>query len=311
LDSILAQSFKDLEVVLVDDCSDQSCLSVVAAYRDKGLKIVAIRNDERLFAYGSRMVGIKAARGEIIGFADADDALWGTEALKGNVALFRERHADTLHFRTITTDKAGAFVSYSVVSDPFAPFLEGDAIFNAYAKTNIWGTSSLWNKLFSRSLCLRAVAEAQEFGFTPRWREDMWMCIILLSLARRYAGSDLAGYGYVYEDKRVTTDPGRLIGDYDFLSAVLSLLQRKNYSGEVVASFRNAMEDMVRGNAEHLSRALFRTPEEKRDAAIKNMLTHPDVEKILQALFLANFIDSVKLRQIRNLYYYKMTEYKG
>ncbi|MCB6543605.1 glycosyltransferase [Desulfovibrio desulfuricans] len=39
LDSVLAQDFKDIEVVLVDDCSDEPCLPLVEAYRTKGLNI--------------------------------------------------------------------------------------------------------------------------------------------------------------------------------------------------------------------------------------------------------------------------------
>jgi hypothetical protein len=82
LDSILVQSFKDLEVLLVDDCSDEPCGPVVQTYRGKGLEIVLLEHGERIYTMQARLTGIAAARGKIIGFADADDILWGKEELK-------------------------------------------------------------------------------------------------------------------------------------------------------------------------------------------------------------------------------------
>ena len=88
LDSILAQSFKELEVILVDDCSDASCEPLVEAYRSKGLDINLISHNERVYSMKARLAGIQAAQADIIGFAEAGDVLWGTEALEHNVRLF-------------------------------------------------------------------------------------------------------------------------------------------------------------------------------------------------------------------------------
>ncbi|KIN60372.1 Glucosyltransferase [Sulfitobacter noctilucae] len=86
LDALLAQTFTDYEIIVVDDGSTDTTAAVLEKYADiPGFNVIRQRN--RGLA-GARNTGIAAARGLYIGFCDADD-LWLPEKLERHVAHLR------------------------------------------------------------------------------------------------------------------------------------------------------------------------------------------------------------------------------
>ncbi|MEF2901576.1 MAG: glycosyltransferase [Terrisporobacter sp.] len=72
IDSILNQSLKNIEIILVDDGSTDSSPSICDEYSSKYENITAIhKKNERVSA--ARNDGIKLAKGKYIGFVDSDD----------------------------------------------------------------------------------------------------------------------------------------------------------------------------------------------------------------------------------------------
>ena len=74
IDSILAQTFTDFELILVDDGSPDSCpaLCDAAAAKDKRIRVIHKKNGGQSTA---RNAGLDAARGEWIAFVDSDDTI--------------------------------------------------------------------------------------------------------------------------------------------------------------------------------------------------------------------------------------------
>lgn len=82
LKSLLSQSFPDFEIIVVDDGSQDDTVACVQRFYDPRLRL--IRQKNRGLA-GAHNTGIAAARGEYIGFCDADD-MWLPEKLARHVA---------------------------------------------------------------------------------------------------------------------------------------------------------------------------------------------------------------------------------
>lgn len=74
LDALARQSFKDFEVVITDDCSTDSSVSVIQKYVNKGsLDIRLIINNTNMGPSKSREKAIRIAKGEYVAFCDSDD----------------------------------------------------------------------------------------------------------------------------------------------------------------------------------------------------------------------------------------------
>ena len=84
VDSVLAQTWDDYEIVIVDDCSSDDTQDVIAGFSDPRIRsFTHDRNEGKSAAINT---GIAHARGEYIGFLDDDDE-WLSTKLEGQVAL--------------------------------------------------------------------------------------------------------------------------------------------------------------------------------------------------------------------------------
>ncbi|MGL4866631.1 MAG: glycosyltransferase family 2 protein [Cetobacterium sp.] len=73
IDSILAQTFKDFELILINDGSLDNSGKICDKYAEKDKRVVVIHK-KNTGCSASRNEGIKIAKGEYIGFVDSDGA---------------------------------------------------------------------------------------------------------------------------------------------------------------------------------------------------------------------------------------------
>lgn len=71
IESILNQTYRNFELIIIDDCSTDNSLSVIESYTDERIKI--IRNEINLGITKSLNRGLNAANGEFVARMDADD----------------------------------------------------------------------------------------------------------------------------------------------------------------------------------------------------------------------------------------------
>jgi len=73
IDSILDQSFKDFEFIIIDDGSSDRTWEIIQEYKKKDRRVVVARNEKNLNNYACRNQGIKIAKGRYIVWQDSDD----------------------------------------------------------------------------------------------------------------------------------------------------------------------------------------------------------------------------------------------
>lgn len=94
IDSVLKQTYENLELVVVDDASTDETDSVVTGYEDDRLKY--IRHETNSGNGGiARNTGLEHTTGEYVGFLDDDD-VWLPEKLEKQVAVFEESDDEDL-----------------------------------------------------------------------------------------------------------------------------------------------------------------------------------------------------------------------
>lgn len=86
MDSVLTQSLKDFEVVVVDDGSTDSSAEIVSSIPDDRIRLITKINGGPSSARNS---GIEAAKGDYIAFIDADD-IWSPDYLKEMTELIAD-----------------------------------------------------------------------------------------------------------------------------------------------------------------------------------------------------------------------------
>jgi glycosyltransferase involved in cell wall biosynthesis len=77
LESILASSWNDFEVVVVDDRSTDGSAAIAAEYASRDPRVRLHQNDRNLGDYPNRMRAAELARGRYIKYVDSDDLIYG------------------------------------------------------------------------------------------------------------------------------------------------------------------------------------------------------------------------------------------
>ena len=98
LDSLLAQTFQNFEVIVVDDCSTDNSVAVVQSYAEKfggRLKLAHMKKNTGSAGF-PRNKGIELSRGEYLFFMDADDLVTPT-ALEELYTQAKKFDADVVH----------------------------------------------------------------------------------------------------------------------------------------------------------------------------------------------------------------------
>ncbi|MCR5794277.1 MAG: glycosyltransferase family 2 protein [Solobacterium sp.] len=84
VDSVLSQTYENLELIIVDDCSTDRTVQIVSAIKDPRIRLICSRVNRG--ASYARTCGIEKASSEWIAFLDGDDK-WDREKLEKQTAL--------------------------------------------------------------------------------------------------------------------------------------------------------------------------------------------------------------------------------
>lgn len=90
LDSLVSQTLKDIEIIIIDDCSTDNSYSLIKEYANKYPNIRAYHNERNLGQGATRNIGLKLSRGEYIGFVDSDDYI--------NPQMFESMYQETINY---------------------------------------------------------------------------------------------------------------------------------------------------------------------------------------------------------------------
>ena len=92
IDSILAQTFGDFELLCVDDGSSDNSAAIIQSYAQRDSRVKLIQHEQNLGSSSARQTGLRRAQGEYVAMCDSDDTC-RHERLEKQLAFMRANPA--------------------------------------------------------------------------------------------------------------------------------------------------------------------------------------------------------------------------
>lgn len=142
LDSILKQTYPNIEIIIVDDCSQDSSQMIIREYEKKYSNIRAIFLEKNQGVSHARNLGIEYAAGTYVTMLDSDDFYYNPEKLEKEMSLLEKHQGE------------GVAYSYRIVVDEY-----GNPIYSE--RKNI-------ERYVSGNVFYHFLTEKDAFGFVQR-----------------------------------------------------------------------------------------------------------------------------------------------
>ena len=189
VNSIEAQTYPDVEVIIVDDGSKDNTGDVIRALQEKYGNIVTVNTGDRDICV-TRNAGLSLVTGEYFAFVDADDYV-RPELLEVLHAVLKESQADVAGCSFYSwTEETGpdAEGADNLSKHPAVKYTP-----EAYLREQVFGknNSRCWSKLYRRE----AVGDL-DFDEETLVGEDLLFLVKLLGRGAVIAETDYKGYGY-------------------------------------------------------------------------------------------------------------------
>ncbi|WP_405972346.1 bifunctional glycosyltransferase family 2 protein/CDP-glycerol:glycerophosphate glycerophosphotransferase [Streptomyces sp. NBC_00988] len=175
LESVLSQSYPDLELIAVDDCSPDACGAIIDEFAARDARVRAVHLPENQGLGRARNAGLEQATGDYLVFLDSDDTLT-PDALRAIADRLKETgEPDVLVF-----DYARTFWSGEAQRNKVAVQLteQGPAPFRLEDRPGLLRVIMVaWNKAYRREF-----VEREGFAFPPGYYEDTpWTYPVLMT----------------------------------------------------------------------------------------------------------------------------------
>ena len=203
LDSLVKQTERPYEVIIVDDGSDQNTAGILEEYKKYGFQVV--RHPYNMGIIMSKKTGVAYANGDQIWFADSDDEL-APDAVE-TLGKIAEKYDDDVIWFTTFFREVGSNAELNNdlnTQKPFRPLSvrmdSKEALSFLFERYDTWNV--LWSKMFSAKVVKKAYSEiADEYAFMA---EDEYATFMILYYASSFRGVDTPAL-YFYNHGAGTT----------------------------------------------------------------------------------------------------------
>lgn len=152
LDSLLNQTFKDLQIICINDASPDNCLTILEEYQKKDNRIVIINHEENMGPGASRNDGLNyiylnLPDVEYIAFLDADDKI-ENETYEKSYEEAKKNNADIINYNFLPS----TYWEYKTVPTTDTVIYEGNCLKAIFDNEQFYTFVVCWSKLYKRKL---------------------------------------------------------------------------------------------------------------------------------------------------------------
>ena len=229
LDSIIAQTYPDIQIIVVDDGSTDGTGEICDEYARKydNIEVVHTSNNGPVRA---RWEGLNKAKGKYVGFVDSDDYV-SPEMFEGLYSEIIESDADFVHswFKTIENGEE----KYEIA--PYADCIEvnndvekEEVIIKLFFEKGKRLSPSMWSKLYRRDF---AIANYRYIPETLKYGEDVLFLFACIANSKKIKIVSDVYYNYIVRENSLShiDDKAKMYNEIGLLCYLENLNEKLEY----------------------------------------------------------------------------------
>ena len=197
LQSIVNQSFKDFEAILVDDASTDKTFEIFNKKFAKDKRFRVISYKENKGTSQARKDAVLLSNGEFVMFVDPDDSLH-IDALKIAYEAITKEKADMVQFGTNVVDcgvNPNALATFVRNCEPFNGKIKEETLFFKCFEEKLFNFN-LWNKIYNGDMARQAFSYVKD-GYYPK-AQDFYGFVLMAFFSKSYASINDKLYNYYF-----------------------------------------------------------------------------------------------------------------
>lgn len=196
INSIVNQTYKNLEIILVDDGSPDKCPQICDEWSKKDSRIVVIHKENGGLSY-ARNVGLDIATGEFISFVDSDDWI-DLELYDTLLVAINNTKSDIACCKFLKVFSNEKDKRFKIKSSQYQVFATKDALLELIIDKNI--NQVVWNKLYRRDCISNIKFDVGKFN------EDEYWSYKVIGNSNKTVVVDFVGYYYLQRNNSIMSN---------------------------------------------------------------------------------------------------------
>lgn len=214
LDSLTKQSYKNLELIVVNDGSPKNCKEIVTEYSKKDERVKYVEHEKNKGLFQARVTGFENSTGDYIAFLDADDYV-SNDFYRELIEKAEETNSDIVFSKLVMDYGEQDKRVYNLFDFPFDE-LNGEECYEQFYEQE--GLNFAWhitpNKIYSRRIWEKAVIEYKKVKKHLIMTEDFAFSNVVFYYANKVTKVDRVAFFYTKHDGASTS-----INDLSFKKA--------------------------------------------------------------------------------------------
>ncbi len=270
--SIINQSYKNIEIIIIDDCSTDNSPKKVEQLNEKFKNILFLKSKKNSGPGGARNEGMKYARGKYITFLDSDDWIDGF-AYKKMISLMEENNSDIsiCGVRNETDDPFSSSIRHYYKYDNCIDSIWGLKMLTKTYLSDTIISSLLGNKIFLRTPKFDEV----RFIHNNYYEDDIYSFLRIMKSSKISIASDV--YYHYYQRK----------------TSITHNISKKHFS-DFVTAFSFLKKELIRENSFNHFENEFYSFYNKCLSFILNVLLESEQSEIMQREYLYYFYEKCR-----------------
>ena len=185
LDRLLEQSYKNIEIIIVNDCSQGNCEDIAEKYKKIDDRVKYIKHEKNKGLFQARITGSSIATGDYIAFLDSDDyvSIDYYRTLMNNI---QENNSDIAMGNMVLEYDDGRREIYNLFDTKHLNLASEDCLKQYFEQEGLsFDWHIIWNKIYKMEIWKKALKHYKNITTHLLMTEDFAFSTVLFYYARR------------------------------------------------------------------------------------------------------------------------------